>query len=204
MTVSLAQSHDALAAAGPVRINAPLFQTLIDRLDTGRRCVVLDLGAARTQTVSLLSRYPCRIDVADLGDALDAFGADIEPDDLLDYADALLPIPHAEAADAVLCWDIPNYLPQPALKALMSRVAARARPETLVHMLIVYSDTHMPARPGHFVPQGDGSLVDVALSHDDRPAPRYSPYDLKNCLPAYTLEKAMLLSNGMQEMLFRL
>ncbi len=165
---------------------------------------MLDLGVARTQTVSLLSRYPCRLDVADLTDALHVFTDDVEPEHLPDYAEALLPTPHAEAADAVLCWDIMNYLQRPALRALMSCVAARAGPGTLVHALIVYSDTHMPARPGGFVPLEDCSLVDVAIDHREREAPRYSPHDLKHCLPDYTLERAMLLSNGMQEMLFRL
>lgn len=204
MTVSLARSQSRDAPAGPIRFNAPLFKSLVDRLDTGRRCVVLDLGVARTQTVSLLGRYPCRLDVADLTDTLDVFTDDIEPEHLPDYAEALLPLPHAEAADAVLCWDILNYLDRPALRALMSRVAARAGPGAMVHSLIVYSDTHMPARPGSFVPQEDCSLVDVAIDHHEREAPRYSPYDLKHCLPDYTLERAMLLSNGMQEMLFRL
>ena len=36
----------------------------------------------------------------------------------------------------------------------MSRVAARTRPGTLVHALIVYAETHMPERPGHFAPAG--------------------------------------------------
>ncbi len=204
MTVSLARSHSRDALAGPIRFNAPLFKSLVERLDTGRRCVVLDLGVARTQTVSLFSRYPCRLDVADVTDALDVFSGGFEPEHLPDCAEALLPEPHAEALDAVLCWDILNYLQRPALSALMSRVTARAGPGTLVHALIAYSDTHMPMRPGCFVPQEDCSIVDVSIHRREREAPRYTPYDLKHCLPEYTLERAMLLSNGMQEMLFRL
>jgi len=204
VTASLAHSTDGNPDAGPVRFNAPLFHALIDRLETGSRCVVLDLGRARTQTVSLFSRYRCRLDVADLVDGLDSFSSDPDPVRLQAQVEALLPTPHAESADAVLCWDVLNYLDRPALAALMSRVAVRCRPGALVHALIVYSATHMPARPGHFVPQEDHSLLDIALDRHVRAAPRYSPRDLTDALPAFTLERAMLLSNGMQEMLFRL
>jgi len=190
--------------AKPVRFNAPLFRSLMQRLDTGERCIVLDLGTARTQTVSLFGRYGCRLDIADLLDGVERLNAEPDPQRLQDEAEALLPVPHAEAADAVLCWDILNYLDRPALTALMSRVAARARPGTLVHMLIVYADTHMPARPGHIVPQEDHSLLDIAVARSEREAPRYTPCDLTDCLHGYSLERAVLLTNGMQEMLFRL
>jgi hypothetical protein len=201
--IARAQSVARTAAGGPLRFNAPLFRSVIDHLDTDRRCVVLDLGMAHTETVALFGRYRCRLDIADLGDGLDGLNAETEPARLRELAESLLPAPHGEAADAVLCWDLFNYLERPALTALMSRVAMRARPGTLVHALIVYSATHMPAWPGQFVPQDDLSLLDVALDRDAREAPRYAPTDVIGCMPRYTMERAMLLSNGMQEMLFR-
>lgn len=190
--------------AEPERFNAPLFQTLLDRLDSAKRCVVLDLGTAHTQTVALFGRYRCRLDIADVVDGLDSLNAEADPRLQLHAAEALLPKAHAEPADAVLCWDILNYLDRPAMKALMARVAARSRPGTVVHTLIVYSDTHMPATAGHFVPQQDNSLLDVAIRRDERPAPRYAPTDLTDCLRGFSMERAMLLSNGMQEILFRI
>jgi len=201
--IARAQSVARELVGEPVQFNAPLFKSLIDHLATDKRCVVLDLGPAHTQTVELFSRYRCRLDIADLGDDVGQLNNETEPDRLRELAEWLLPTAHAEAADAVLCWDIFNYLDRPALTALMSRVAARAGPGTLVHALIVYADTHMPERPGHFVPQEDLSLLDVAVRHHEREAPRYAPTDLTDCLHAYTMERAMLLSNGMQEMLFR-
>lgn len=204
MIVSAVRPTDPTAAAQPVRFNAPLFSKLVRRLDTDRRCVVLDLGAARTQTVALFGRYRCRLDVADLCGGLDALNAETDPRMLREAAEALLPARHGEAADVVLCWDILNYLERPALTALMSRVATRARAGALVHTLIVYSDTHMPAQAGHFIPQEDCSLTDVAVYRHEREAPRYAPIDLTNCLNGYSLERAMLLSNGMQEILFSL
>lgn len=201
--IAVAQSVAKDMNVEPVHFNAPLFKSLIEHLDTDKRCVVLDLGMAHTQTVELFSRYRCRLDIADLTDAVDTLNTVSEPEVLRERAEALLPTPHAEAADAVLCWDIFNYLDRPALTALMSRVAARTRPGTLVHTLIVYAETHMPERPGHFVPQEDLSLLDGSVRRHEREAPRYAPTELTDCLHAYSMERAMLLTNGMQEILFR-
>ena len=192
------------AIAKPAAFNAPLFRTITGRLDTGGRWVVLDLGAAHRQTVSFFSQYRCRLDVADLGEGLEDLNAESDPRRLEAAAEALLPMRHAETTDIVLCWDVLNYLETPALTALMSRVAARAGTGTLVHALIVYSDKHMPAQPRNFIPLDDCSLFDLSAYQDERPAPRYTPVALKECLAGYVMDRAALLSNGMQEFLFRL
>lgn len=186
------------------KFNAPLFRSLIEQLEEDRRWIIMDLGAAHTQTISLFGNYRCRLEIADLTDDLDVLSNPDEDTCLDDAAEALLPRRHNEPVDVVLCWDLLNYLDRPALSAVMSRVAARSSRGTLVHALIVYSETHMPQRPGHYVPQSDLSLVDLTAHAHDRPAPRYSPDDLTRCLPDYSIERAMLLGNGMQEFLFRL
>lgn len=188
----------------PEPLRAPLFRSLIEKLDPEQRLVVLDLGAAQTQTVSLFSQYRCRLDIADLADDLDRLNHEPEPDMLPETAEALLPRRHAEPTDVVLCWDILNYLERPALSALMSRIANRARAGALVHSLIVYSETHMPVHPGHYIPVDELGLLNIAPDGDKREAPRYTPDDLKQCLRGFYIERAMLLSNGMQEFLFRL
>ena len=203
MTTSRAPSALPDETESPAAINAPLFRSVVEPVDSDRRRVVLDLGAACGRTVELLSQYQCRLDIADLSDRLDELNAESTPEGLRNTAESLLPANHPETADVVLCWDILNYLNASALTALMSQIAARSRPGTLVHALIVYAATHMPARPGHYVPLKDCSLVSMPFGPDEREAPRYSPDELKQYLPGYTMERAMLLSNGMQEFLFR-
>ncbi len=184
--------------------NAPLFRTLTDQLELRDRCVVLDLGAAHAQTIALFGQFSCRMDIADVADGLDSLNGSTDSQILLDAAESLLPRRRTEPTDIVLCWDILNYLERPALQALMSRIAARARPGTLVHALIVYSDTHMPEKPGNYVPQQEYGLLNVSAQTDNRVAPRYSPDDFGRHMPAYSIERAMLLGNGMQEFLFLL
>lgn len=188
----------------PEALNAPLFGSLIERLHQGDRCVVLDLGAARTETLALFGQFRARMDIADIADGIQRFEEETDPDVLREEAERLLPARGAEAADVVLCWDLLNYLPRPALAAVMAAVADRVRPGALAHALIVYSSKTMSARPGTFVPLDEQRLINVASAQGERNAPRYSPEDLAHCMPNYSVERARLLRNGMQEFLFRL
>jgi len=204
MIGSLARSFAREEPAAPEPFNAPLFRSLIERIPEDERWVVLDLGAVCPTVISLFGGHRCRLDIADVGQGLDTLKEPMEPADLRKAAESLLPELHAEAADLVLCWDTLNYLNRDALTALMTRIEDRCRPGTLVHALICYSHPQMPVEPGHYVPQDDGSLVNVTNCTEQRDAPRYSPEDLTLSMPGYTIDRAMLLGNGMQEFLFRL
>ena len=184
-------------------VNAPLFRRLLELQSADRRAVVLDLGPARMETVALFSQFRCRLEFADLGDGLDALNAETDRLLLRQITEAALPRRRQEAPDIVLCWDLLNYLQRPALAALMARVAARSRPGTLVHALITYSAARMPARPDRYAALSDGRLMIQRTTSAECAAPRYTPEDLRNCLPDYTVESAMLLKNGMQEFLLR-
>ena len=96
-----------------------------------------------------------------------------------------------------------NYLNRSALTALMAITAARCRPGAFVHALIVYSEPLMQQQPGQFAPVDDGHLQNLSAGKPARIAPRYSPDDLHTCMPNFTIERVRLLSNGMQEYLFR-
>lgn len=165
--------------------------------------MVLDLGPARMETVALFSQFRCRLEFVDLGDSLDQLNGEADPLLLRELVESLLPRRRQEVADIVLCWDLLNYLQRPALKALMARVAARSRPGTLVHALIAYSEPRMPARPERCAALPDGRLIIKHTTGADCAAPRYTPEDLRHCLPDYSVESAMLLKNGMQEFLLR-
>lgn len=185
-------------------LNAPLFASLVERLDEERRCVILDLGPARTETCALFGRFRCRLDIADLAQNVEELNNEPEPELLPAKAESVLPRRRDEAADLILCWDLLNYLSRPALAAVMAQVAERGRPGTLVHALIVYSSKKMTREPGCFVPLDSQRLAKLNTLPEERDAPRYSPEDLAHCLPAYTVERGRLLRNGMQEFLFRL
>lgn len=181
-------------------------------LRAGGRQVILDLGPAQTATVRLFNRYNCRLDIADLATALDVLNSLEEPGLLQEQAEILLPTHGGKATDIVLCWDLLNYLQRPALTAVMSRVAARSRMGTLVHALIVYSSKRMPTQPGIYMPcdnpGGDNENIDhlaiMSTTSEECNAPQYTPDNLMRCMQGYQIERAVLLSTGMQEFLFRI
>jgi hypothetical protein len=188
---------------GAAAISAPLFRSLMERMQDDTRRVVLDLGPPRPETVATLGRFRCRLEMAGLAEELDALNAAADPDERHAALATVLPPRRQEAIDVVLCWDLLNYLERPALSALMGQVVERLRPGSMVHALIAYSTPRMSALPGRIVPCEDHRLQHFTLTAEERPSPRYSPDDLSRCMPGLVVERAMLLKNGMQEFLFR-
>jgi len=183
-------------------IGAPLLRSLIEPLAEDRRWRILDLGAARPETLDLLSGFRCRVDIADLTEEVERHSGSSAPHALVD--DIVLPLVRdPEPADIVLCWDLLNYLDRNALSRLMAQIAARCRAGALVHALIVYSERVMHDQPGQYALVDAGTLLDRARSPGTRPAPRYSTEALSLAMPDYTVERVRLLVNGMQEYLFR-
>lgn len=187
----------------PATPHAPLFKALIERIDATRRVVVLDLGAAHATTLDLFAQFRCRIEIVDARHQIESLNGIADAPELESSLGALLPQAPAEPLDIVLCWDLLNYLDRRALTALMGALAARSRPGCLVHALIVYLEKRMPARPGDYVPLADFRLQNLGQAAAERAAPRYSPEDLKICMPGLVIERGRLLGNGMQEFLFR-
>jgi hypothetical protein len=193
-----------LAVGTGEALNAPLYQSLVQRLHAGGRWVVIDLGAPRSATIAAFGRFRCRLDIVQLVDGLDALNGESDPRRLRQCAEGLLLPRRDEPADVVLCWDLINYLKPPALTVLMDCIALRCKRGALAHGLVYYSARSMPPTPSTFVPVDDQHLAQVMKPPGERPAPRYSPEDLARCMPRYSVERGRLLRNGMQEFLFRL
>lgn len=157
--------------------------------------------------LALLGRSRCRVEIADFAysGGIDQLNASEPGSALASVADTLVPNPlPGECFDLVFCWDLPNYLTLDALSALMTAVAHRARPRALIHALIVYAEREMSEEPGRFVPAADDELVDRNAQRASIAAPRYSPEDLGKNMGGFVLDRARLLSNGMQEFVFQL
>ena len=175
--------------------------------DAKERHVVLDLGAASTAMLALLGQSCCRVEIADLAHfgGIDHLNAAEPGPPLASVAEALLPNRLSDdAIELVFCWDLPNYLTLRALSGLMHAIEQRARPGALAHALIFYAQRDMNEHPGRFVPTADGDLVDHNTAGPTIAAPLYSPEDLRRGMGRFVIDRVRLLSNGMQEFLFRL
>jgi hypothetical protein len=191
----------------PDWVKAPLFDQLFDQLEADRRWVVLELGGASTELLDLLSGYRMRVEIADLHGCggLDMLNAATDAEQIEKLAEMVLPRHEPEAPiDVVFCWDLLNYLQPTAIAALARAIEARSRPGTLAHGLVVYSEREMPARPRRFRPSPERRLSEIRESDATIKAPRYSPEALSRTMGNFAIERAMLLTNGMQEFLFRL
>ena len=192
----------------PVAFHAPLFHDLVAGLEATDRHVVLDLGAASTALLALLGQARCRVEIADLAHfgGIDRLNATESGPALQAAVNSMLPTRRPDDAfNLVFCWDLPNYLTLNALSALMNAIADRARPGAVAHALIYYAERDMREQPGRFVPTAEGEkLIDCSATQAVIAAPRYSPEDLEKGMGRFALDRARLLSNGMQEFLFRL
>jgi hypothetical protein len=207
MAVSLRRASPGSPPNSPAAFHAPLFHDLVTGLDETQRHVALDLGTATTGMLELLGRCRCRVEIVDLAyfGGLDQLRTLETRAELAKAAEALVPDPlPGEPFDLVFCWDLPNYLTLDALSALMTAIASRARPGALAHALIVYAERQMGAEPGRYVPTAAADLIDSGAPQTSIDAPRYSPADLGENVGGFTLDRARLLGNGMQEFLFRL
>lgn len=201
----------------PERLRVPLFARLIGDVASQDRVVVLDLGGCSHGMVNLLSAYQACLHVVDLPSSLgplqqiDRDAADAERS-LIDGFDALMPDLSSEPADLLLCWDLLNYFDLAALRALATALAPRLRPTARLHAVMEYASDQMPAEPSLWMPdvvaepvddpQVDHVMVGAAAAAQ-RAAPRYTPRQLEGLLLGFTIDSTMLLSNGMQEHLFK-
>ena len=206
MLTSLRRSGAKQAPASPVPFHAPLFYDVAAPPSVDKRRIVLDLGAASTAMLALLGQSRCRVDIADLAHfgGVDRLNA-VEMQNGQAKAGTLLPSRgSSDPVDLIFCWDLPNHLSLNALSALMTAIRERARPGAIAHALIAYADREMQERPGCYVPTPEGELVDLNVPGSTVAAPRYSPEDLGLHMGGFVIDRARLLSNGMQEFLFRL
>jgi hypothetical protein len=192
--------------------NSPLLATLTERLAAAGRCEVLDLGPAIGANVAFFGELHCRLHIADCaaplmalnarmaqGLAEDGSAAALAPGDELVR---LLPLEPGAPLDAILVWDLLNYLDQPLFKALMTHLAPWVSGDTWLHGYVC-SRREMAALPSRYRLTPEGRLAVTAGSVGRSACPAYTQSELRNLMPQFSVARSMLLQNGMQEYLFK-
>lgn len=192
---------EAVDNAGPEIHASPGLSELLSGLHPERHHHVLDLGPAVGLNISFFSkRFLCSVEVADLYRSLPAAAGD-DPAATLDGA---LPA-DGETVDAVLAWDLFNYLEREQIAALARRLAARCRPGAQLFAMVV-TGKEMPREPGTYpIREAEEGGVDLVYRTDpttSRPAPRYRPAEIEQLLaPEFQMDRNLLLRHGIQEYL---
>ena len=92
---------------------------------------MLDLGPPLAGNIQFLSALSCRVRIADLHRSLSAESVESRrPEAMGAPLERLLPLAPDERFDALLAWDVFDYMRPDQVAALMARLAPACRPET--------------------------------------------------------------------------
>lgn len=200
---SMPRSDRRAPPAGPVTdtFRGPLLEAVLGRLRPRDRWLVLDLGQVSASTLTFFSQARCWLGVADLGAELDSLNGD--PATLEARFDALLPRPlTGEQVDLVLGWEYCNYLPGPAMKALVRSLGKLVRPGALCHHLLGYASGSLPRSPSRFALLSNATLKRLSVPEKLGGKPP-ALQELEQRMGESRLRHSVLLRNGLQECLFQ-
>lgn len=184
-------------------INSPLFTALSEHLRSAGRCTLLDLGPALGANVDFFGALHCKLQIADCGTALLELNArtDIPANDYEIELEQLLPLDGIDPCDGVLVWDLLNYLDKPLFGALMRHLSPVVSGDTWLHGYI-NSRREMTALPQQYRLDQEGRVMVTAVT-GTRSCPSYPQQTLRTLMPDFSVARATLLQNGMQEYLFK-
>jgi len=188
-------------------LKSPLLFGVLQALDPDTRIDVLDLTPAYAGILEFFSQYHCKLFLPGCKEQLLAVHLDEEEDDsaLIRKIEACIPMQADKhnALDLLLLWDLPNYLDQRVLPALIKYLASQADERTVLHTYIHTRQT-MPARPGDYRLTSEQAIrVNLSAPWTAR-SPAYHQAMLNKLFSPFRVTRGMLLANGFQEYLLRL
>jgi len=188
--------------APPAGHHSLALKPFLDALRSEARPSVLDLGAPVGSNLEFLSELGCRVRIADLYRSLSAESVESRrPEASRALFERLLPVGADERFDAVLAWDVFDYLRPDQLAALMARLAPGCRSRALV-LALVSTRRQIPAAPLRYRILDRENLAWEGALEPMRSCPRYSQPDFARAMPGFSVLRSFLLRNGIQEYLF--
>jgi hypothetical protein len=163
---------------------------------------VLDLGPPVAANVRFLSALSCRVRIADLHRSLSREPVESRrPEAVGTLLERLLPLDPGERFDALLAWDVFDYLRPDQVSALMARLGPACRPEALV-LVLASTRREIPMAPLRHRILDRENLASEGPHEPRRPGPRHTPSDLGRMMAGFSLRRSLLLRSGVQEYLF--
>ncbi len=159
--------------AAPPGHRSQALKALLESLRPESRQTVLDLGPPLAGNIEFLSALSCRVRIADLHRSLGAESIENrQPEAMEATFERLLPLAPDERFDAMLAWDVFDYLRPDQVSTLMTRLTAACRPEALV-LVLASTRRQIPAAPLRYrILDRESLAADGAL---DAPARRALP-----------------------------
>ena len=177
------------------------LKALLDSLHPEPRHAVLDLGPPLAGNIKLLSGLGCRVRIADLHRSLSAESVESrQPDAMAALLERLLPLLPDERFDALLAWDVLDYLRPDQVSSLMARLTPACRPGALALVMVSTRRQIPPGRPATGSSTGSPSSCDGPLQ-PTRACPLYTQLDLAHLMPGFSVRRSYPVASGMQEYL---
>jgi Methyltransferase domain len=164
--------------------------------------VLVDLGPAVGANVTFLGeRVGCKIHVEDLYADLDRHAHQGALDRFPGFLETRFPLP-AESIDAVLCWDVFDYLDPPAASVLAGELMRVLRP---AGALLAFFGTSGPrdSRYTKYVIEDEEHLRYRAYGTASSPPRPLQNRDIVRLFDRLEVSDSVLLKSGVREMLFR-
>jgi hypothetical protein len=102
--------------------------------------------------------------------------------------------------DAILAWDLFDYLGAPGLAVLGERLAPHCHPRTLLHAMVA-REGRLPAQPARWEIVDDHTIRHWPVDGPLLEAVRLTDASLQRALGAFRVDRSYLLQNGLQEFL---
>jgi len=194
-------SRPPAEVAPPPGHRSPALRAILDDLPPGSRHAVLDLGPPLAGNIKVLSALECRVRIVDLHRSLSAEPVESRrPEAMGALYERLLPLVPDERFDALLAWDVFDYMRPDQVSSLMARLTPACRPGALA-LVLVSTRRQIPARPRRYRIVDRESLAYDGPSHPECPCPRYGQHDLARLMPGFSVRSSFLLRSGVQEYL---
>lgn len=178
-----------------------LLASVLQRAGEGERVTVLDVGPALPETVAFFAAAPCTLHIADLFRDLPL----LPEEDGITYLEQfrmLLPLAPDTRFDICLFWDLFNYLPEAAARALLQLLRPHLHPGTRGHAFSV----HKRGAPEDSRIHGIRSADTLTLRARRQPLAGYAPMPqarLQEVLADFRFERSVLLADSRLELLLR-
>lgn len=166
---------------GEFSFRSPALQSLSRHLSLQQKANVLDFGPLLRENIEFLSSYHCKIFIEDFHESV------VSP--------ANVP---SEALDAVLCWDMFNYLERGRARDLIASVSRQMRVGGLL-ILYTASRSFVPRDPLQFRIVEDDLVRCQNRSTESDCRGAVTPRALLEFMSGWRLVRSLHLRNSMQE-----
>ncbi len=182
---------------------SPGLQLVLEKISSGGKVNILDLGPPLSANVDFFSNYSCRLYIGDwlqslpLANGVWGSAAEFSP-----LVSEVLELPESEKFDAIFCWDIVNYLNPESIRQFSRCLMQHCRSDALCFFFVSTGKT-MLAQPPRYRIIADDMLEFEPNDAGECSSPRFTQSKILELMPEFQAHRSFLLQNGRQEQILK-